>query len=73
LSEEEFDCVFGYGKCPVRAHIRREQKELMQFVKAYSIPPEELSPEMKELYSQAMMVLGPFCQACPKLRKVNSR
>lgn len=80
-SEEKFECVFGYGECPVRTLMAREQKEA--HIVAHSLPvqlsnvPPELARFMQSMiasFSQVVQTfsglrdVGVFCVACPKAK-----
>lgn len=81
--EKKFECVFGYGKCPVRVLIAQQQEEAQTVMKSVPIQVTKDVPPELAAFMQMMMAsltrmvqvstslgnVGPFCAACPKARK----
>jgi len=74
--EEKFECVFGYGDCPVRAMMANEQREMEAFMKTtpFKMEFKDVPPKVAadlNIFMQAMMApLKQMSRAIGGLRDV---
>jgi len=77
VEEEKFECVFGYGDCPVRAMMAKEQREAEAIRKSVPLTPDfgkdvppKAAAEMKVFLTAMMTPIREMIQGLGSLRDV---